>query len=89
MKSLRNCLPSTVDVHGPCDLFQALPDPGGRLRGRPQILGNHDALLRGKYEHYFQKEKARIVLTPDEHDLMMEQSSLDIIVPEIRKALQL
>ena len=43
----------------------------------------------GNYEHYFLTEKARIVLTPDEHDLMMEQSTLDIIVPEIRKALRL
>ena len=43
----------------------------------------------GNYERYFLKEKARIVLTPDEHDLMMERSTLDIIVPEIRKALRL
>ena len=41
-----------------------------------------------KNEKYFLEEKAQIILTPDEHDLMMEKSSLDIIVPEILLAIR-
>ena len=39
----------------------------------------------GNYEHYCREDRLRIILTPDEHDLMMEDSSLDMIVPEILK----
>ena len=39
----------------------------------------------GNYENYCDREKMRIVHTPHEHDLMMDDPSLDIIVPEILK----
>ncbi len=39
----------------------------------------------GNYERYCLKDQLKIILTPDEHDLMMEKASLDIIVPEILK----
>ena len=42
----------------------------------------------GNYENYCSAEKLRIVATPHEHDLMMDDASLDIIVPEILKAIQ-
>ncbi|MBR5407233.1 MAG: hypothetical protein IK111_06245, partial [Lachnospiraceae bacterium] len=39
----------------------------------------------GNYEHFCLKEKLKIVHTPQEHDLMMDDPSLDIIVPELMK----
>ncbi len=39
----------------------------------------------GNYERYCREDRLRIRLTPDEHDLMMENRSLDIIVPEMLK----
>lgn len=41
-----------------------------------------------KNEKYFLEEKVQIILTSDEHDLMMEKSSLDIVVPEILLAIR-
>ena len=41
----------------------------------------------GNYEHYCEKQKLHIVHTPHEHDLMMDDASLDIIVPELYKIL--
>ena len=40
----------------------------------------------GNYEHYCCRDKLRIVHTPQEHDLMMDDPSLDIIVPELLRA---
>ena len=37
----------------------------------------------GNFEHYCLKNKLRIIHTPHEHDLMMDDPSLAIIVPEI------
>lgn len=37
----------------------------------------------GNYENYCDKSKLRIIHTPHEHDLMMDDPSLEIIVPEI------
>lgn len=39
----------------------------------------------GNYEHYCLDGKLRVILTPDEHDLMMADRSLNIIVPEMLK----
>ena len=39
----------------------------------------------GNYENYCDKSKLHIVHTPHEHDLMMDDASLDIIVPELYK----
>ena len=41
----------------------------------------------GNYENYCDKSKLRIIHTPHEHDLMMDDPSLDIIVPEIYSTL--
>ncbi len=40
----------------------------------------------GNYERYCLPDKLRIVATPHEHDLMMDDPSLDIIAPEILRA---
>ena len=41
----------------------------------------------GNYEHYCSPDKLRVVHTPHEHDLMMDDPSLDIIVPELMEAI--
>ena len=41
----------------------------------------------GNYEHYCCRDRLRVVHTPQEHDLMMQDPSLDIIVPELLKAM--
>lgn len=43
-------------------------------------------LSAGNYMNYCDRELFRIVHTPHEHDLMMDDPSLDIIVPEIYRA---
>ena len=40
----------------------------------------------GGFENFCNKDKLKIVHTPHEHDLMMDDPSLDIIVPEIYRA---
>ena len=42
----------------------------------------------GNYEHYCCPDRLRVVRTPHEHDLMMDEPSLDIIVPELMKAIE-
>ena len=42
----------------------------------------------GNYENYCDKSKLHIVHTPHEHDLMMDDASLDIIVPELYKIIR-
>ena len=42
----------------------------------------------GNFENYCDKAKLHIVHTPHEHDLMMDDASLDIIVPEIYKIIK-
>ena len=39
----------------------------------------------GNFENYCDRSKLHIIHTPHEHDLMMDDASLDIIVPEIYK----
>ena len=39
----------------------------------------------GNFENYCDKSKLHIIHTPHEHDLMMDDASLDIIVPELYK----
>ena len=41
----------------------------------------------GNYENYCDKAKLRIIHTPHEHDLMMDDPSLEIIVPEFYKGI--
>ncbi|MBO4915557.1 MAG: hypothetical protein J5449_10160, partial [Oscillospiraceae bacterium] len=39
----------------------------------------------GNYENFCDRDKLRIIMTPHEHDLMMDDPSLDIIVPQMMK----
>ncbi|MBQ7564746.1 MAG: hypothetical protein IJT16_12240 [Lachnospiraceae bacterium] len=42
----------------------------------------------GNYERYCSQNQLRIVQTPHEHDLMMDDESLDVIVPELLQAIE-
>ena len=42
----------------------------------------------GNYENYCDRDKLTIVHTPHEHDLMMDDESLDIIVPALLSAVE-
>ena len=42
----------------------------------------------GNYEHYCDRDRLHIVHTLHEHDLMMDDTSLDIIVPELMRAIE-
>ena len=41
----------------------------------------------GNFENYCEKEKMRVIHTPHEHDLMMDDDSLAIIVPEFFRSI--
>ena len=41
----------------------------------------------GNYENYCEKDKLEVIVTPREHDEMMEEDALDIIVPKIYEVL--
>ncbi len=41
----------------------------------------------GNYENYCERDKLTVILTPSEHDEMMEADSLDIIVPKLYEVL--
>ncbi len=42
----------------------------------------------GNYENYCEKDKLTVILTPREHDEMMEPDSLDVIVPKLYEILE-
>ena len=42
----------------------------------------------GNYENYCEKDKLTVILTPREHDEMMEPDALDIIVPKLYEVLK-
>ena len=42
----------------------------------------------GNYENYCDKDRLCIVHTPHEHDLMMDDESLDVIVPKLMAAIE-
>ena len=72
---------------GPVLYFKPSQTPiaatGGSLRYW-QTMMKYEA---GNFEHYCDRSRLTIVFTPHEHDLMMDDESLDIIVPEILKTL--
>ncbi len=43
----------------------------------------------GNFENYCNRSRLRIIHTPHEHDLMMDDDSLDIVVPEIYRILNI
>lgn len=78
-------IPSQYD--GKCLYFKPNVVPAsamGEAREYWKLMMGYDA---GGYENYCSKDMLTVVGTPDEHDLMMDSASLDIIVPQMYMAL--
>lgn len=79
-------VPSHYD--GPCLYFKPETVPAASIGGaREYWVKMMTEYSAGGYEKYCSREQLTVVDTPYEHDLMMNSESLDIIVPEIYKAL--
>jgi len=81
-----NHLPSVY--HGKVLYFKPDQLPSGISPENRRYWEKMMQFSAGNYEHYCRREKLRIVHTPHEHDLMMDDASLDIIVPELMKAIE-
>lgn len=69
--------------HGPVTYFKPEEVPAGQSE---QALAYWKKMMEfdaGGYEHFCDREHLQIIHTPHEHDLMMDEASLDIIVPAI------
>ena len=64
-------------------LLKVNTEAGGGHGRQRQILAKMMEFEAGYFEHYRCRDKLRIILTPHEHDRMMDEPSLDIIVPAI------
>ena len=81
-----NHVPSVF--HGNVLYFKPDQLPSGISEESRQYWKEMMGFEAGNYEHYCCPDKLRIVHTPHEHDLMMDDPSLDIIVPELLKAIE-
>ena len=72
-----------------CDVTYFKPEqlPAGTSEKNRQYWETMMGFSAGNYERYCLQDRMRIVRTPDEHDLMMENTSLNIIVPEILRVI--
>ena len=73
--------------HGPVTYFKPMQIPAGVSEDSRRYWQTMMEFSAGNYERYCPVEKLKIVPTPHEHDLMMDDPSLDIIVPEIYRDL--
>ena len=85
-EDMANHIPSVY--HGNVTYFKPMQLPAG-VEGNNLLywkkMMEFDA---GNYEKYVDAQKLRIIFTPHEHDLMMDEPSLDIIAPKITEALR-
>ena len=82
---LKNNVPSFYD--GEVLYFKPSQIPTGLLQSKRAYWEDILKLKAGGYENYFNKNKLEIIITPDEHDEMMNDRTLDIIVPTLYKKL--
>ena len=80
-EDLKNHRPSVF--HGSVTYFKPDTIPAGVTGDNRRYWEKMMEFEAGNFEHYCCRDKLRIVHTPHEHDLMMDDPSLDIIVPEI------
>ena len=73
--------------HGAVTYFKPEQIPAGASESSRIYWETMMEFSAGNYERYCLPEKLRIIPTPHEHDLMMDDPSLDIIVPEILNSL--
>lgn len=74
--------------HGDVTYFKPDEIPAGATGLSYKYWKDMMGYAAGNYENYCSRDRLRIIHTPHEHDLMMDDPSLDIIVPEIYKALE-
>jgi len=80
---LMHHVPSRFD--GPVTYFKPMQIPlaaTGKAKDYWKEMMKFDA---GNYENYCNREKMQIILTPHEHDLMMDDETLAITVPVIKE----
>ena len=85
-EDLMNHVPSVY--HGSVTYFKPDVIPAGVTGDNFRYWTNMMKFEAGNYENYCNRDKMKIIHTPHEHDLMMDDQSLDIIVPEIMKAVR-
>ena len=74
--------------HGDTLYFKPDQIPSGISEESRQYWMKMMEFEAGNYEQYCERDRLRIVHTPHEHDLMMDDASLDIIVPELMRAIE-
>lgn len=74
--------------HGKVTYFKPDVIPAGVSGENFRYWNNMMQFEAGNYENYCDRDKLTIIRTPHEHDLMMDDPSLDIIVPEIFRAIK-
>ena len=82
-EDMMNHIPS--QYHGDVTYFKPMQIPAAASESSRMYWETMMEFAAGNYEHYCLPEKLRIIPTPHEHDLMMDDPSLDIIAPEILK----
>ena len=80
-EDMANHMPSFF--HGDVTYFKPEQVPAGVTGDNLRYWEKMMEFEAGNYENYCSKEKLRIIRTPHEHDLMMDDPSLDIIAPVI------
>nr|MCR5477035.1 hypothetical protein [Lachnospiraceae bacterium] len=75
--------------HGDVTYFKPEQIPAGISEENARYWKRMMEYAAGNYENYCEKDRLRVIRTPHEHDLMMDDPSLDIIVPEILRSLGL
>ena len=84
-EDLMNHTPSVF--HGNVTYFKPDQVPAGVTGDNLRYWNNMMQFEAGNFENYCDRDKLKIIHTPHEHDLMMDDSSLDIIVPEFYRAI--
>ena len=69
--------------HGDVTYFKPDELPSGQSEKSLAYWNKMMEFEAGGFENFCNRERLKIIHTPHEHDLMMDDPSLDIIVPEI------
>ena len=73
--------------HGYVTYFKPDVIPAGASKESRKYWEDMMEFAAGNFENYISRDKLNIIHTPHEHDLMMDDESLNIIVPEIYRVL--
>jgi hypothetical protein len=82
-EDMMNYIPS--HFHGEVVYFKPMEIPAGVTGDNRRYWERMMQFSAGNYEKYCDADELTIVRTPHEHDLMMDDASLAIIVPEMLK----